>query len=145
MKRTFIPLGLCVLFALLLAACSSSETTSNNTTANTASSNKTTTTTTTTTSTPATTTSPASTTTASSSREKIGVAECDDFLTKYEACVSGKVPEAARVQYKATIEQWRKSWRELAANPQTKATLAQACKTSAEQARQSMKSFGCDF
>ena len=28
--------------------------------------------------------------------EKIGVPECDDFIAKYDACVSSKVPEAAR-------------------------------------------------
>jgi hypothetical protein len=39
----------------------------------------------------------------------------------------------------------RKSWQTLAANPQTKASLAQACKTASESARQSFKSFGCDF
>jgi hypothetical protein len=83
--------------------------------------------------------------TAATNGDKIGVPECDDFIVKYDACVSSKVPEAARAQYKATIEQWRKSWKTLAANPQTKATLAKLCKDSAEQARQSMKSFGCTF
>lgn len=90
---------------------------------------------------PAATTSPATTTSATS----IGVAECDDFIAKYDACVSNKVPEVARAQYKASIEQWRNSWRQLANNPQTRATLAQTCKTTAEQARTSMKSFNCDF
>jgi hypothetical protein len=33
----------------------------------------------------------------------------------------------------------------LAANPQTRATLAATCKTSMEQAKQSMKSYGCQF
>jgi hypothetical protein len=133
-KRIF-PLLLCVLCAFLFAACGTSETQSNNS----ASSNKTTTTTT---SSPATTTS---TTTTASSTEKIGVPECDDYLAKYEACVSGKIPEAARAQYNSSLEQTRKSWRTLAANPQTKAGLVQACKAASESARQSMKSFGCDF
>ena len=137
MKRIFIFLALCISLTLLLAACGGSESTSNNSAAaNTANTNKATT---------ATTNSPAPTTTATTRGEKIGVAECDDFIEKYEACISGKVPESARAQYRATVEQWRKSWRDLAANPQTKATLAQACKASAAQAKQSMKSFGCDF
>jgi hypothetical protein len=75
----------------------------------------------------------------------IGVPECDDFIAKYDACVANKVPEVARAQFKATVDQWRKAWREAAANPQTKAMLAQQCKTTIEQARQSMKSFNCDF
>jgi hypothetical protein len=135
LKRIF-PLILCVCCAFLFAACSSSDTTSNNSTATT---NKTTTNATTTAS-PA-----ATTTTASTSGEKIGVPECDDYLAKYEACVSGKIPEAARSQYNSSLDQTRKSWRALAANPQTKAALAQTCKAATESARQSMKSFGCDF
>jgi hypothetical protein len=33
----------------------------------------------------------------------------------------------------------------LAENPQTRASLAQACKMAAEQSRTSMKPYGCDF
>ncbi|HEX3280584.1 MAG TPA: hypothetical protein VHR36_05085 [Pyrinomonadaceae bacterium] len=77
--------------------------------------------------------------------EKIGVPECDDFIAAYDACVSSKVPESARAQYKTGIEQWRSGWKKLAANPNTKATLAAACKQTAESARASMKSYGCTF
>ena len=140
MKRTFIPLVLCLGLGLLLVACGGSDSSTNttNTTNTTTTSNKggssnTTSTTTT------------SNTTSSSSGEKIGIAECDDFIAKYEACVNSKVPEAQRAQYKPTLEQWRSSWRSLASNPQTKGTLAGVCKTSLEQAKASMKSYGCDF
>ncbi|HKY29950.1 MAG TPA: hypothetical protein VJM12_18555 [Pyrinomonadaceae bacterium] len=83
--------------------------------------------------------------TSTASSTAVGLPECDEFITKYEACVDDKVPEAARAQYKASIEQWRSSWRQLAANPQTKATLADTCKKTIEQARVSMKSFNCNF
>ena len=83
--------------------------------------------------------------TASSSGEKIGVPECDDFIAKYDACVSSKVPEAARAQYKASIAEWRKSWKQLAQNPATEATLAAACKQAAEQQAAALKSYGCSF
>ncbi len=90
-------------------------------------------------------TASANTGTTSSSGEKIGVAECDDFLAKYDACVTGKVPAAARAQFESGMKQWRESWRKLAENPQTKSTLAGVCKTSMESARTSMKSYGCEF
>ena len=126
-----ILLPLCVLLGLLLVACGKTEVSVNtNSSAS-----------------PATKASPASTpaTVASTAGEKIGVPECDEFITAYDACVSSKVPEVARAQYKASIEQWRTSWRKLADNPATKASLAQACKQSAEQARVSMKSYNCTF
>jgi hypothetical protein len=84
-------------------------------------------------------------TTASTSGEKIGVPECDDFLAKYEACVNGKVPAAQQATFKTGMEQWRKSWKDLAANPQTKATLQQVCKTQLDSAKTSLSSFGCTW
>jgi hypothetical protein len=90
-------------------------------------------------------TSPATTTAASSSADSIGVAECDAFLKSYEACVKDKVPEAARAQFNTGLAQWRKSWKDLAANPQTKATLVGICKTQLDAAKQSMKAYNCTF
>jgi hypothetical protein len=87
----------------------------------------------------------AKTETGTVSADKIGVPECDEFIANYDACISSKVPEVARAQYKTTIEQWRTSWKKLAENPQTKPSLAAACKQSAEQARASMKTYNCTF
>ncbi|MFL6231070.1 MAG: hypothetical protein ACJ741_20020 [Pyrinomonadaceae bacterium] len=139
LKKIFSPLTLCVAGGLLLLACGSSETSNNTATTN---ANRATTNTTA----PATNTATTNTAGANTaSAEKVGVPECDDYITKYEACVSGKVPETARAQYNASIAQMRKSWHDLAANPQTKGSLAQACKTATESAKTAMKSFGCAF
>jgi hypothetical protein len=85
------------------------------------------------------------TSTASTSGDKVGVAECDDFLAKYEACVSGKVPAAAQAAFKSSLDTWRNSWKELAKTPQGKAGLAQACKSASEQAKTSLNSYGCSW
>lgn len=134
LKRLSLPLY--ILCALLLLGCNKSETTNNNNStmsnANKAMSRMT----------PA--TSSASPMMGSTG-EKIGVPECDNFIAKYEACVSDKVPEMARASFKASIEQWRKAWRQAAATPQGKAGLAQACKAASEQARTTMKSYNCAF
>lgn len=147
-KRFFVSLALSVSCALGLAACGGSETTTTNST-NATGANQTATTatptTTTTTSTPATTTSTPATTTTSGSGDKIGVPECDDFIAKYEACISSKVPEAARAQFNMSLKQWRDSWRQAASTPQGKAGLTQGCKMIAEQSKQSLKPFGCDL
>ena len=85
------------------------------------------------------------TSTASASSDNIGVPECDDFIAKYEACVSNKVPEMVRAQYQASLKQWKESWKKLAENPQTKPSLVAACKQAAEQQAAALKSFGCNF
>ena len=123
-----ILLPMCVAVAFLLVACAKEETTTNRNAAPSTG---------TSTSTPATTTA--------AGGDKIGIPECDDFLAAYDACVSSKVPEVARAQYKETIEQWRSSWKKLSGNPETRNSLAAACRQSAEQARVQMKSFDCTF
>ena len=80
-----------------------------------------------------------------SSGDKVGVAECDDFLAKYETCISGKVPAAAQAPFKSSLDQWRNSWKELAKTPQGKAGLAQACKAALDQAKTSLGSYGCSW
>jgi hypothetical protein len=76
-------------------------------------------------------------------KDKIGVAECDQYLEKYEACVKGKVPEAARAPMQSSIEQMRQSWKDVAAHPQAKTTLAAGCKQAQEAAKQTMSAYGC--
>jgi hypothetical protein len=127
MYRNLI-LVICVLCAAILIGCSKTETSNTNTAMD--NSNKGTTKTGTTT---------------TSSGEKIGIAECDDFIAKYEACVTGKVPEAARASYQTALKQWRESWKKLAENPQTRGTLGAACKQAREQQETALKSYGCTW
>ncbi|HVF44533.1 MAG TPA: hypothetical protein VM936_16025 [Pyrinomonadaceae bacterium] len=82
---------------------------------------------------------------ATASGDKVGVAECDDFLTKYETCISGKVPAAAQATFKKSMDDWRKAWKEQANNPQTKSALAQVCKTSMEQTKAALSSYNCTW
>ena len=120
-----------VLCTAILFGCSKTDTMENSNTM--ANSNK-----------PATAATPAKST-AASSGEKIGVPECDDFIAKYDACVSSKVPEAARAQYKSAVDQWRSSWKKLADNPATKGSLAAACKQAATQQEAALKQYGCTW
>jgi hypothetical protein len=75
--------------------------------------------------------------------EKIGVAECDEYLDKYEACVTGKVPENMRATFKTSLDQARKSYKDAAMNPQAKSTLASTCKQALETTKQSMAAYSC--
>ena len=89
---------------------------------------------------------PAPTTAATvAAANQVGIPECDNFITAYENCVTTKVPDAAREQYKAAVATWRTEWKKLADNPQTKAGLAQACKLQIETARTQMKAYNCTF
>ena len=131
LRRTFLIFA--VLSAVFLIGCGKTETT-NNSNSTAMDSNKNTSTTTTTTT--------SSTTTSS---EKIGIPECDDFIAKYDACVSSKVPEMVRGQFKNALADWRKNWKKLAEDPANKEQLTKACKQAAEQQAAALKSYGCTF
>lgn len=130
--------ALCVMLGLVMLACGGAADNANTVVTNTnTATNKNATTTTT----PAANTSG----TTASTGVKIGVAECDDFITKYEACINSKVPAAQQATFKPAIEQWRSSWKKLADNPATKGTLASVCKNSLDQAKASLASYGCTW
>lgn len=128
MYRNLI-LVICVLCTAILIGCSKTETGNTNTAAD--NSNK------------GTTTAPKTETTTTSSGEKIGIADCDEYIAKYEACTP-KVPEAGRAAYKSGLDQTRASWKKLADNPQTKASLAAACKQALATQASVWKGYGCE-
>ena len=75
--------------------------------------------------------------------DKIGVAECDEYIEKYEACINSKVPEAQRAMLKSSFEAQRNAFKTAAANPQAKASLATGCKQAIETAKQSTSAYAC--
>lgn len=76
---------------------------------------------------------------------EIGVAECDEYLTKVMKCVDEHVPDSAKPMMKQGFDQNIAAWKQAAATPEGKAGLANACKMAMDSAKQSMGSFGCTF
>ncbi len=77
--------------------------------------------------------------------ESVGVPECDEYLTKYDKCLSEKVPEAARPQLKQSVESMRNAWKQAAANPMARPGLAEGCKHALDAVKSSMSSYGCTW
>lgn len=77
------------------------------------------------------------------SGDKVGVAECDEYLAKYEACVKTKVPEPGRSAMQSSINELRKSWINIAVNPETRPNLARDCKQNQETTKQNLSSYAC--
>ena len=88
---------------------------------------------------------PAATPAATASADKVGVAECDDFLEKYETCIKSKVPATIAPSLEASITATRNSWKGIATNPQTKGTLAAACTSMIEATKKSTASYNCTW
>lgn len=92
-------------------------------------------------------TTPAATPPAASTNptSSTGVAECDDYLAKYEACLAAKVPAAAQAALKQSLATTRDVWKQtLAAGG--KDALKASCEMARNASRPSMQAYGCsDF
>lgn len=79
------------------------------------------------------------------SAQTVGVAVCDDFITKYDACVTTKMPADQQTMFKGQLDQMRKAWAEMAKTPQGKSQLEQMCKMQADQMKTAAQAYGCAF
>ena len=59
---------------------------------------------------------------------EIGVAECDEYVTKMRACLD-KMPAEAKAASQSGFEQSINAWKQAASNEASKAGLASACKS----------------
>jgi hypothetical protein len=66
---------------------------------------------------------------AAAAGDSVGVAECDEYLTKMEACL-GKMPAEAKAAQEQAFKQSREAWKQAAATPQGKEGLKTTCKAS---------------
>ncbi|MBC8070342.1 MAG: hypothetical protein IAG13_18560, partial [Deltaproteobacteria bacterium] len=76
--------------------------------------------------------------------DKIGIAECDEYIEKYTKCIQDKVPEAARAQMKDAMDMSAKAWKDAASGP-AKDGLATACKAALDAAKAATASMGCEW
>ncbi|WP_428268404.1 hypothetical protein [Haliangium sp.] len=76
-----------------------------------------------------------------------GVAACDDFIEKYETCIttSPRIPDPVRDVYRQSIEDMRDAWREAASTPGGKAAAESACKQALEAMSEAMQGFDCNW
>jgi len=76
---------------------------------------------------------------------EFGVAECDDYIKKYTACIESKVPEAQRAMVKQSLDQTKSAWKQAASTADGKAALATGCKQATEAAKTAMQAYGCTW
>jgi hypothetical protein len=82
---------------------------------------------------------------AAPSGDSVGVPECDDYITKYQSCLKGKIPEAAQAAMKGAFDTTVAEWKKVAATPEGKSGLAMACKSALDASKQAMGAYGCEW
>ena len=80
-----------------------------------------------------------------SANGEFGVKICDDYMAKYTACVSSKVPETARPQMSQALEQTKIQWKALAATDAGRQALTAACTQALALAKSTTQVYGCDW
>jgi hypothetical protein len=79
--------------------------------------------------------------------DKIGVKECDDYISKFEKCIesSTAIPTEAKKAQMDAFKQMRDAWKEAAKTPGGKAGLKMGCEQAMKTAQESMKAYNCEW
>ena len=64
---------------------------------------------------------------AAAAGDSVGVAECDDYIKKYEGCLS-KMPAASKAAMDQAFKAQRDSFKQAASTPEGKTALKSSCK-----------------
>ena len=76
--------------------------------------------------------------------DEIGIAECDEYIRKYDACLE-KVPDEAQARLRTSLGAQRKQWRAAAKDSFARDGAADQCRSAIATAKQSMAAYGCEF
>jgi hypothetical protein len=76
---------------------------------------------------------------------EIGVAACDEYLNKWEACLAAKITGDAREQVRVALDASRDAWKRAAATTEGKAGLADACQQATDVAKMQVSAYGCSW
>lgn len=73
---------------------------------------------------------------------EIGIAECDDYISKYRACMD-KLPAEGRAAYQQGLDQMVSAWKQVPV--EARSSLAEGCKMATENSKASMEAMGCEW
>jgi hypothetical protein len=79
--------------------------------------------------------------------DKIGVKECDEYISKFEKCIesSTEIPTEAKKAQMDAFKQTREAWKEAAKTPAGKTGLKMGCEQALKTAKESMKAYNCEW
>jgi hypothetical protein len=79
------------------------------------------------------------------SAQDVGIAECDHFLERYQACIDRSPSAEQRERLGARVQQYRAEWRALAADPSRHPWLVSRCTQFRQMTAQALAPMGCAF
>jgi hypothetical protein len=77
--------------------------------------------------------------------DSTGVAACDDFFAKYEACIKGKVPADKQAEALSAMDPTRQTVTEMGKDPDMKPQAESVCTQIMASVKPQMSALGCAF
>jgi hypothetical protein len=77
--------------------------------------------------------------------QSTGIAVCDDFIRKYETCITTKMPADQWDLHKGVIDHLRKTLPDIVKSPGGKSSAESGCKQMIEGVKALLQSVGCAF
>jgi hypothetical protein len=74
--------------------------------------------------------------------DSVGVAECDEYISKYKACMS-KLPAEGQAAYQQALDQMVSGWKQVPV--ESRSSLAEGCKMATENSKAAMQAMGCEW
>jgi hypothetical protein len=74
--------------------------------------------------------------------DSVGVAECDEYISKYKACMT-KLPAEGQAAYQQALDQMVSGWKQVPA--EARSSLAEGCKMATENSKAAMQAMGCEW
>lgn len=73
----------------------------------------------------------------------VGVASCDEYVTRYRACIADLVPAITKEHHTKVLDAQRANWIAAGADPKLSPGLADECSAAFEATRAATRNFGC--
>jgi hypothetical protein len=75
----------------------------------------------------------------------IGVPLCDEFLSKFEACIDDHVPDQEQAALRRALKGHRQAWKGAPTNAAGRAGLLATCRHVTEVTKKKTEQYGCEW
>ncbi|HKX13022.1 MAG TPA: hypothetical protein VJP40_07710, partial [bacterium] len=77
--------------------------------------------------------------------EKLGIWECDDYVSQYLVCINRRVPRNEDAKLAKALEAKVKEWKAKAGNPEGRLAVVQECQSAFKRSKKAMQPYACTW
>lgn len=77
--------------------------------------------------------------------EKLGIGECDDYVSQYLVCINRRVPRNQDAKLAKALEAKVKEWKAKAGTPEGHLAVVQECQSALQRTKKAMQPYRCSW